>query len=616
MKLKRISEFITEATLEYTPKEMSEIKDYIHDPEVFVYANQKLYDFCSMFCSQLNKYAKFNLFIDGQFGKINGEKAVLFLDKKTGACIGFVPMHGRTMYASLYYFKEFREGETKADFYMSSETIGIVKLIKMFCDMIRNQENIDSVSLTEAYDMNQRKLIVTPSAETYVKELLTIKPGQKGNGRNKVWEGNWTDELVAEIQSGVNIFDIAMDVETYKAKSKYWKYFGAEARMGADKRDTLLIYLARQAGINMRSDAAVAVNDSIYSDEDEWFERVTKMSKAEAEKIIKSYDENSKSIKEIIGDYTKFYKANGADKLEILSYTPQLLIVPGKGGIGKTSIVKRMLKDAGLRENVDFYCTGSMSSDAESIYNVCYDYNGKIIVLDDIPELFAGANRQSLWKNLISGNMGEYGKPSCPVRQTNSRYYDPKKFGIDMRARYYAEAGDESTLSGSKARALNAALKSSDPTVRRKAEKELEDMEMSSENVVKPSSFTFTGVIIALSNVSPKEMRQEIGTVQSWKAIATRARIIELNPPGWVLWLKDKSVILAQAEDQSIPDESTMIPRDMVDTYIEFVESTISDGEHDDFNYRISGYVGKLMRLGRAWKQVVEQRSRSVEEEF
>lgn len=615
--IKKISEFIKEAKLEYHDISAdADISAYIHDPEVFVYANTRLFNFSEMMCSQINKYAKLNMYVNGQFGKINGEKCVMLFDKDSYQCVCIVPMHGRTIYASLYYFKEL-DGETDtADFYMSSENIGIVNLIKMFCDMIKNKDNIKSVSLTEAYDINQRKLIVDNDSIDYVNDILKIKPGQKGKGRNKVWEGEWTEELISEIQNGVNIFDIAMDVESKKSASKYWKYFGAEAKMGADKRDTLLIFLARQAGISMSSDKAVALNDSIFSDEDEWYMRVAKMTKAEAESIIDQYDKNVKSINEIIGDYVKFYKAKGDDKLEILSYTPQLLIVPGKGGIGKTSTVKRMLESRGLRKNIDYICTGSMSSDAESIYNTCYDYNGKIIILDDIPELFAGSQRQSLWKNLISGNMGEYGEPSVTVRSTTTRYYDIRKFGKNNRARYYAEAGDESTMTGAKARALDAALKSADPMVRQKAEREQEELVMSSKNIVKPMTFTFKGVIIALSNVSPAEMKREIGTAQSWQAISTRARIIELNPPGWVLWLKDKGTILAQAEDSSIPDNCTIIPRNMVDRYVEYVEATISDGDHDNFNYRISSYVGKMMRMGREWEQIVEQRSRSKEEQF
>ena len=615
--IKRIDEFINEARLEY--KDMSDTADiasYIYDPEVFVYANTRLLNFSERMCSQINKYAKLNMYVNGQFGKINDEKCVILFDRDSDQCVCIVPMHGRTIYASLYYFKTL-DGETGvADFYMSSENIGIVNLIKMFCDMIRNTENIESVSLTENYDINQRKLIVTSSAEAYAKSILKIKPGEKGGSRNKVWEGDWTKELISEIQNGVSIFDIAMDVESKKTNSKYWKYFGAETKIGADKRDTLLVYLAREAGISMSSDKAVAVNDSIFSDEDEWYMRVSKTTKAEAKNIIAQYDKNVKSINEIIGDYVEFYHAKGDEKLEILSYTPQLLIVPGKGGIGKTTTVKRMLEEKGLRKNIDYICTGSMSSDAESIYNTCYDYNGKIIILDDIPELFAGSQRQSLWKNLISGNMGEYGEPSVTVRSTTTRYYDVRKFGKNNRARYYAEAGDESTMSGAKARSLNAALKSSNPTVRQKAEREQEELEMSSKNIVKPMTFTFKGVIIALSNVSPAEMKREIGNAQSWQAISTRARIIELNPPGWVLWLKDKNTILAQAEDTSIPDNCTIIPRDMVDKYIKYVETTISDGDHDNFNYRVSSYVGKMMRMNREWEQIVEQRSRSKEEQF
>ena len=622
--IKKFDEFINEARLEYRrDHDFEDMSDYIHDPEVFVYADKKLLNFSEMLCSQINKYAKLNLYVYGEFGKIDGVKVVMLMDRDSDKCVCIMPSHGRTIYASLYYFEKLEQNTDVADFYMSSETIGIVNLIKTFCDIIKSTDNIKAIAMTnEAYDyLNNRKLKVDPDSIDYVEQILKIKPGQKGGGRNKVWEGEWTQELIDEINKlsaeGKSIWDIAYDVETNKENSKYWKYFGAEAKMNPKKRDTLLIYLLNRSGVQLDTDKSVAVSDCVYTDEDEWYMRVAHTKNTEeAQNLIKEFDVNVKSIEEIINDYVEFYKAKGNDKLEILSYTPQLLIVPGKGGIGKTTMVKKMLESRGLRKNIDYICTGSMSSDAESIYNTCYDYNGKIIILDDIPELFAGSQRQSLWKNLISGNMGEYGEPSVAARSTTTRYYDIRKFGKNMRARYYAEAGDGATLGAAKSRELNAALKSSNPVERKKAEREQEELEMVSKNVNKPMTFTFTGVIIALSNVSPAEMKKEIGSAQSWQAISTRGRIIELNPPGWVLWLKDKNTILAQTSDTSIPDDCTIIPRDMVDEYVKYVESVISDGSHENFNYRISSYVGKMMRKHREWKQIVEQRSRSNETEF
>ena len=625
MKIKTFDNFITEAKLEYSRNsDIEDVREYVHDPEVFVYANSKMLKFAELMCSLLNKHTDLNLYINGDYGKIDGDKVIMLFDRDSDKCVCIKPWKGRTVFASLYYFKNVDDETNIADFYMSSTEIGVVELIRTFCKIISNDENVKTLgNLNEALDVNQHKIIQTPEAKYYVQQLLKVQPGQIGCNVNKTWHGDWTEELKDIIRNGVDPFDIALSLETQKKNSPYYKYFGGVdengnkiQKMNADKCDTLLWYIAAEVGIVMIADKEVNMTDSLFDDTDDWYQRVAKMDKASAEDLIKQFDVNMKSIEEIIDDYSKFYKAKGDKKLEILSYTPQLLVIPGKGGIGKTTLVKKMLEDRGLRKNIDYILTGSTSSDAESIYNTCYDYNGKIIILDDIPQLFSGDQRQSLWKNLISGNMGEYGEPSVPARTTTTRYYDIRKFGKNMRKRYYAEAGSGATMSAAKSREMEARLRSSDPSERKKAEREQEELEMTSQNINKPMTFTFKGVIIALSNVSPAEMKKEIGSAQSWQAISTRARIIELNPPGWVLWLKDKNIILSQTEDTSIPDDCTVIPRDMVDTYINFVEATISSAGHDNFNYRISKYVGKMMRMGREWKQIVEQRSRSEEADF
>lgn len=624
--IKKISEFIKESNVNEARLEFSRNDDdfanaqqVIHDPNIFVYANPKLLAMCNKLCAVINKMTGCSMYVDGQFGKIDGEKVVMMFDVKSDKCVCVMPSHDKTMYASLYYFKDIDHNDGIADFYMTSETIGIVNLIKTFCKVIANDKNIEAVgSLNEALDVNQRKIIFTDKSKQYVDDILKIKPGEIGCGRNKSWHGDWTIELIDLIKSGVDPFDIAFDVRTKKANSEYWKYFGGgeSQTMRPDTIDTLLWQLAAMAGLHSTANKPVEVNASLFTDEDEWFQRVAKMTTADAKQIMDDYEDAMETIQYTIDDLVEFYKAKGDEKLKVLDGVRQLLIVPGKGGLGKTTMVKNMLEKAGLRKNVDYVLTGSMSSDAESIYNTCYDFNGKIIILDDIPELFTGSYRRSLWKNLISGDMGEYGEPSVPARSTTTRYYDTRKYGNNMRKRYYAEAGKGSTMGAAKSRELEAALKSPDPNVRKKAEREAEELSMVSTNVNKPMTFTFTGAIIMLSNVSPADMKREIGSAQSWKAIQTRSRIVELNPPGWVIWLKEKSIILAQTEDTSIPDNNTIIPRDKVDEYIKYVERVISDGHHDDFNWRISKFVGKLMRKNRKWKDIVLSGSSSEETDF
>lgn len=646
IQIKKYNDFVVESNTQQNGKNSSNYENmtsYTKDPNVFVYANSKMMKFANLLCSLINKYTGFDFYVNGQYGSIDGNKVILLMDKKSDKCVGILPIGGNVDYAALYYFENFHENSNNVTFYMSSKNIGVVNLIKTFAQTINNKQNIENfVKLNESineklYPGEEKILASNDSSDiAYVKDIFNIKPGTVGCGKNKNWngdwlhgnnekyDGDWIEELkqimIGSKGNSVTPYEIANSVETLGSNSPYWKYFGGKTKkMQSEKRDSILVRAFMECGITTDNDKQVNASNSIFTDEDKWYMYVTKQTKESAENIQQEYEKSINSIHQILSDYVDLCKAFGDDKLKILKHTPQLLIIPGKGGIGKTTIVTKTLKSLGLTENVDFVSTSSRDSSAESIYNTCYDYNGKIIIMDDVPSLFSGTARISLWKNLISGNLGEYGKPSVTSRwvsnENTTRYYDNKKYLHNMRARYYVEAGN-GTISKNKQRQIEKDLLSEDPLIRRKAQQEEEELNLVSNNVSKPASFVFNGAIVAVTNLSPSELKVEVGSTQSWKAISTRSNVIVLNPPGWVLWLKDKNTILTQRDDKTISDDQTMIPRDKIDEYIEFVEKTISDGTHDDYNFRISRYVGEMMRLNREWKQSVETKSRSVEMEF
>lgn len=582
----------------------------------FVYKNKKLYNFCNLIRNIINKRTKLNLLINGSFIKCNGKVAVRMYDKSSDKNIIFVPVDRDFVFGELLYYKtnDFKTADLK----VSSANVSVTNFIKMFCDLISTETDLKG-GLNEAYNVNLGKLIVTPGSEKYAEAILKIKPGQVGTNVNKKWEGNWTQELISMIQNGVNIFDIAMSVDTQGESSPYWKYFGGKPKkMGVDNRDTLLVYLARKAGIQLNTNEKTNIEDSIYTDDDDWYQRVCGMSKEEANEVVEAFDDACKELDDSIDDFVEFYKAKGADKIEVLKAIKPLTIVPGKGGIGKTTRVEKALARHNMRRNIDYVTLSSAASDADSLYNFCYDNNGKIIVLDDIPSMFdASTQKTSFWKNIISGSMGKYGVVAAPARQSSTsgegtRYYNINKYGDDNRARYYAEAGGTPNTSALKK--LKMDLDSKDPITVNRAKKQLEEMELSSQHLLKPSEFTFTGCIIALTNSSMKQMKENLKSPASWEAIKSRSLIIELNPPGWAIWLKVKDQLLKEKEDTSIPDECTLIPRDMTDEYINYVEHVISDGEHNNFNFRITEQIGPRMRRGKKWKFIVDSQARSVEQ--
>ena len=71
----------------------------------------------------------------------------------------------------------------------------------------------------------------------------------------------------------------------------------------------------------------------------------------------------------------------------------------GKGGIGKTHTLKKVLKKNSMVENKDYVWLSSGISTSDELYKIMYEYNGKLIVLDDAPKIFEGEYRISMWTN-------------------------------------------------------------------------------------------------------------------------------------------------------------------------------------------------------------------------
>ena len=106
MKIKTFDNFITEAKLEYSRNsDIEDVEEYVHDPEIFVYANSKMLKFAELMCSILNKHTNLNLYINGEYGKIDGDKVIMLFDRDSDKCVCIKPWKGRTSFASLYYFK-------------------------------------------------------------------------------------------------------------------------------------------------------------------------------------------------------------------------------------------------------------------------------------------------------------------------------------------------------------------------------------------------------------------------------------------------------------------------------------------------------------------------------
>lgn len=357
----------------------------------------------------------------------------------------------------------------------------------------------------------------------------------------------------------------------------------------------------------------------VSSDDDE--ERLKELLKEDLE----NYKYTMEGLADVTGAMCSYVKNGGvlnADDASIMSRRAVLLT--GKGGIGKTYTVKKVLSERNMINNKDYIWLGSESLATDRLYKLMYTYNGKLMIFDDTADIFEGKYMLPFWKQALQtdiedANIGFPHKESGDVyddrvlKNRQRRYFvEMGKKSEDEKNEFYASEMKKHGLKWSKDMAGNVIMAPTSKT--RMSQDEADEIhdkidrewEMQKENIkpLIPAHFNYTGCVIIITNQEREVFKKEVGA-SNWTAIRSRFKNFDVSPMAESLWAQIKEDILKEYNDESIPDENCTIPRDMTDEFIEEVEKLISDPMYGGITRRTVKAMGLTLRGApgrRRWK--------------
>ena len=326
---------------------------------------------------------------------------------------------------------------------------------------------------------------------------------------------------------------------------------------------------------------------------------------AEIEEDTKHYEETMgfiKSIAEVMCNYVKQKGKLDKDDKSIMSRRG--ILITGKGGIGKTHSIKTALDEKKMIVNRDYVWLASGNSTADNVYKLMYDFNGKLLVFDDSPNIFEGDYRISMWKNALQTDLEDC-LIGYPGKESKLAVYDVIRLKGNRQKKYFTEIGRKSLddkdefykkemkrygikfsgISGKPVPTVSSGLSQEEvDEIMIKLDDRWKDEEANTKPAM-PNEFIFTGLVIIISNLSRERFIQQVGQ-GNWDAISSRFTNFDISPMAESLWRVMKKRILGDYNDKTIDDENCIIPRDMVEEFIEEVESLIPNKEYQSINWR------------------------------
>ena len=348
--------------------------------------------------------------------------------------------------------------------------------------------------------------------------------------------------------------------------------------------------------------SATGVSAMIGDDMEEFSEAYKKR----VEQDTTEYKNSMDRIYEMAVAMCRYVKMNGDLDDDDLSALPKrAMIITGKGGIGKSESIRKALKDEGMVEDRDYYNMTSGSTAVQALFKKLYDYNGKLLIFDDSGELFNSTYKLNMWKHALDPDVEnadiELSRAAVGDKSGDSKMYVPagksrqeryflevghssieektkfykKKFD-EMEKKYRDETGDRSPLS----------------TAQRNEFYENIDVEWNKHEEEKeplmPNKFRYKGVVIIISNDTRDSFKKEVG-VGNWNAIVDRMRSFDLHPMAESIWAVIKENLLKQRDESEadLPSRMCMLPRDIVDEFIEEVERLLEMPQYREMTWRI-----------------------------
>lgn len=350
---------------------------------------------------------------------------------------------------------------------------------------------------------------------------------------------------------------------------------------------------------------AISSASGISAMVDDDMEEFSEAYKKRVEQDTAEYESSMDRIYEMAVAMCRYVKQNGDLDDDDLSALPKrAMIITGKGGIGKSESIRRALSDEGMIEDRDYYNMTSGSTAVQALFKKLYDYNGKLLIFDDSGELFNSTYKLNMWKHALDPDVENADielSRAAVGDKTGGNLYVPA--GKTRQERYFLEVGHSSTEEKTKFYKKRfdemerdyrdkTGDRSALTTGQRNEFYENIDIEWNKHEEEKeplmPNKFKYKGVVIIISNDTRDAFKKEVGA-GNWNAIVDRMRSFDLHPMAESIWAVIKKILLKQRDmsEDALPNKMCMIPRDIVDEFIEEVERLLEMPQYREMTFRI-----------------------------
>lgn len=522
-----------------------------------------------------------------------------------------------------YLFKDFTLGEKNvADLVLTTAKLGFSDIIRELINYIKPvaiEESLWSEGGTYSYtdeDLENATQIPQNVRQNIIDIILKPKITPKYNAFcNEIWSG-YVDgdpimvEICEEIQDKCG--NKKPLTKTGYIKKILQLFYNAVTKTGSTHLKDLEVLTIdcntsgsgntkpKQNDIDIDED----VDADVTSDEIKYVRDPELQKKIEksAEKYISDLDD----LKVFVTSMCRYVKKHGELTDDENSVFKRGLIITGPGGAGKSKHINDIMSEEGMTKNVDYFELGSGNTSAQNLYRLLYDFNGKLLILDDSADMFEGKYNLPLWKlaldpdprnNYISYNRSTIG----------GNFYDPYKKGKDgqvptRQQKYFLEVGSSSIEDKTKFKTkMEKELWSKEnkytmddnelSLTNTRIKKEVDDAWMEHEENKEPlipTTFKYKGVVIIISNEDRQSLINNI-TPKHWGAIKDRFNNVDFNPMPQAIWetIKEKLLEQRDTDPTKLPDKQCMIPRQYVDEVIEEVDKLIDLKKYNRMSWRI-----------------------------
>ena len=502
-----------------------------------------------------------------------------------------------------YLFKEFNIGsENVADLVLSTTKLGFSDIIdQLISNLTPNaiEEGLICEWVEGSFNYSEKDVEKVANLPVDIRQTIVnlLKDDSANSVSKKIFNNNTVEPFAtlytsiegiygrinqSNVKKVIDIFDRALN-----KKTDHDEVFNVlnDCKFGG------------KTAISSASGVSAMIDDDMEAFNEAYKKRI--------EQDTAEYESSLDRIYEMAVAMCRYVKQNGDLDDDDLSALPKrAMIITGKGGIGKSESIRRALNDEGMIEDRDYYNMTSGSTAVQALFKKLYDYNGKLLIFDDSGELFNSTYKLNMWKHALDPDVenadielsraavgdksgGNLYVPAGKSRQERyflevghssteekTKFY--KKRFDEMERKYREETGDRSSLT----------------TGQRNEFYENIDIEWNKHEEEKeplmPNKFKYKGVVIIISNDTRDSFKKEVG-VGNWNAIVDRMRSFDLHPMAESIWAVIKNILLKERDksESDIPSKMCMIPRDMVDEFIEEVERLLEMPQYREMTWRI-----------------------------